>query len=102
MLGTSLVIQWLTICLPMQGTRVDKGKLNIRSIKHMYGGFENFSALLGAGVVDTVPPEYSDHFLVAVSKYIKAHPESAKQIDDMHLACSQSIEFERALKDFIR
>ena len=46
----------------------------------MYGGFENFSALLRAGVVDAVSPEYSDHFLVDVSKYIKAHPEFVQKM----------------------
>lgn len=80
----------------------DKGELNIRSIKHMYGGFENFSALLRAGIVDTVPPEYSDLFLVDVSRYIKAHPDCTKKIEDMHTVYSPSIEFERALRDFIR
>ena len=80
----------------------ENGELNIRSIKHMNGGFENFSALLRAGIVETISSEYSDHFLVDVSKYIKAHPDCTKKIEDMHTVYSPSIEFERRLKNFIR
>ena len=62
----------------------------------MYGGFENYSALLRAGIVETVPPEYSDHFLVDVSRYIKAHPDCTKKIEDMSASIEVNI---RSIED---
>ena len=57
---------------------------------------------ISCGIVVLEKTARSDHFLVDVSRYIKAHPDSAKQIEYMHHIYSPSIEFERALKDFIR